>query len=52
LGIVCVLHQPELALRFADRIVGIRAGEIAFDAHISAVSTASIATLYAGSTAA
>jgi phosphonate transport system ATP-binding protein len=24
-------HQPELAKRFADRIIGIRAGEVAFD---------------------
>ena len=31
LAVVCVLHQVELAYAFADRVVGIRDGRIAFD---------------------
>lgn len=31
LAVLCVLHQPELALRYADRIVGLRAGRVRFD---------------------
>jgi len=50
LAVVCVLHQPELALKFADRIVGIRSGSIAFNAPVAAVTTATIAALYAGAT--
>jgi phosphonate transport system ATP-binding protein len=30
LAVLCVLHQPDLALRYADRVVGMRAGRIAF----------------------
>jgi phosphonate transport system ATP-binding protein len=31
LAVLCVLHQPEIALRYADRVIGIRDGTIAFD---------------------
>jgi len=31
LAVLCVLHQVELAYAFADRVVGIRDGRIAFD---------------------
>jgi phosphonate transport system ATP-binding protein len=31
LAVLCVLHQVELAFDYADRIVGMRAGQIAFD---------------------
>lgn len=46
LAVVCVLHQPELALRFADRIVGIRAGSILFDERASAIAPATFDALY------
>jgi phosphonate transport system ATP-binding protein len=29
--VLCSLHQIDLALRFADRIVALRAGRVAFD---------------------
>lgn len=31
LGVLCVLHQPDLARRYADRVLGMRAGQIVFD---------------------
>jgi phosphonate transport system ATP-binding protein len=31
LAILCVLHQVELAYSYADRVVGVRAGRLAFD---------------------
>jgi phosphonate transport system ATP-binding protein len=31
LAVLCVLHQVELAYEYADRIIGIRAGRMAFD---------------------
>jgi phosphonate transport system ATP-binding protein len=40
------LHQPELALRFADRVIGIRAGAITFDADSAVVSPTMISSLY------
>lgn len=49
LGVVCVLHQPELARRFADRVVGIRAGSIVFDLPAAMLGASTIADLYAAS---
>lgn len=49
LGVVCVLHQPELAQRFADRVVGIRAGSIVFDLPAQMVGASTISELYAAS---
>jgi phosphonate transport system ATP-binding protein len=46
LAVVCVLHQPELAARYADRIVGLRRGRTVFDRRASAVSQSEIADLY------
>ncbi len=46
LGVICVLHQPELALRHAHRIVGLREGRVLFDQATSEVSHAAIADLY------
>jgi phosphonate transport system ATP-binding protein len=46
LGVLCVLHQPELALRYGHRIVGLRAGHVVFDAPAAEVSPAMIAALY------
>jgi phosphonate transport system ATP-binding protein len=46
LAVVCVLHQPELASRYADRLVGLRSGRLEFDSPASAVSSQQIASLY------
>ena len=46
LGVLAVLHQPELALRYADRIVGIKLGEVAFDKPPGDVSGEEIDDLY------
>jgi phosphonate transport system ATP-binding protein len=48
LAVLVVLHQPELAARYADRVVGITAGEIVFDAPPIALDSAQIAALYEG----
>ena len=46
LAVVCVLHQPELALRHADRIAGMKLGEITFDKPAAEVSSDEIEGLY------
>lgn len=46
LAVVCVLHQPELAQRFADRVVGIRAGSVVFDTAAERVAASTMAELY------
>ncbi|MFT4433881.1 phosphonate ABC transporter ATP-binding protein [Caballeronia sp. 15715] len=46
LAVVCVLHQPELAARYADRLVGLRGGLLEFDRQASDVSSQQIAGLY------
>lgn len=46
LGVVCVLHQPDLALRHAHRLVGLHAGRKIFDAPALEVPADAIATLY------
>jgi phosphonate transport system ATP-binding protein len=46
LAVVCVLHQPDLATRYADRLVGLRSGQLEFDKPASAVSSQQIASLY------
>lgn len=46
LAVVCVLHQPELAARYADRLVGLRRGRMEFDQPASQVSSRQIAQLY------
>jgi phosphonate transport system ATP-binding protein len=51
LGVVCVLHQPDLALRHAHRIVGLRHGRVMFDSPVAHVDAQSIAGLYRGEAA-
>lgn len=46
LGILCVLHQPDLALRYAHRVIGLRAGRIVFDRSANAVEGEAVAELY------
>jgi phosphonate transport system ATP-binding protein len=46
LAVVVVLHQTELATRYADRLVGLRRGRVIFDRPASSVSSREIADLY------
>ena len=46
LAVVCVLHQPDLALRYADRLLGLRRGHTIFDRAANTVSNREIADLY------
>jgi phosphonate transport system ATP-binding protein len=46
LAVLCVLHQVELAYRYADRVVGIRGGRIAFDLPREEVSRDAVRRLY------
>ncbi len=46
LAVLCVLHQVELAYRYADRVVGIRAGRVAFDLPRAEVSREAVRRLY------
>jgi phosphonate transport system ATP-binding protein len=48
IAVLCVLHQPDLALRYADRVVGMIAGEVVFDAPAAEVPAAAVPRLYAG----
>jgi phosphonate transport system ATP-binding protein len=46
LAVLCVLHQVELAYRYADRVVGIRDGEVAFDLPREELSREEVRRLY------
>ena len=46
LAVLCVLHQVEFAYAFADRVVGIREGRIAFDLPCHDVSRDAVRQLY------
>jgi phosphonate transport system ATP-binding protein len=46
LGVLVVLHQPELARRHADRLVGFLDGRVAFDRRPDLVEDAEIDALY------
>jgi phosphonate transport system ATP-binding protein len=46
LGVLAVLHQPDRALRHADRIVGMKLGEVAFDKRPADVAPDEIGALY------
>ena len=46
LAVVCVLHQPDLATRYADRLLGLRRGHVVFDRPASSVSSREISELY------
>jgi phosphonate transport system ATP-binding protein len=45
LGVLCVLHQPELARRYADRIVALDTGRVVLDAPAAEVPAARLADL-------
>ncbi|RLP76440.1 ATP-binding cassette domain-containing protein [Mycetocola tolaasinivorans] len=46
LGVAAVLHQPELAQRYAHRIIGLRDGALTFDAPTGEVTPEQIQALY------
>ena len=46
LAVLCVLHQVELAYAYADRVVGIRDGRVAFDLPRDRVSRDEVRELY------
>ena len=46
LGVLCVLHQPALARKYADRIVGLRDGWMHFDSAPADVSEHDVTSLY------
>lgn len=46
IAVLCVLHQVELAYSYADRVIGIRAGRLAFDLPRSEVSRETVHRLY------
>ncbi len=46
LAVLCVLHQVELANGYADRVVGIRDGRIAFDRPCAELSRDAVRQLY------
>jgi len=48
LAVLVVLHQPELAARYADRVLGIISGEIVFDAPPMSLDSTQVAGLYTG----
>jgi phosphonate transport system ATP-binding protein len=47
LAVLAVLHQPDLALAYADRIIGLRDGLIEFDLPPARVATTMVNALYA-----
>ena len=46
LAVLCVLHQPALALRYSHRVVGLRDGAVVFDLPAALCAERSIALLY------
>jgi phosphonate transport system ATP-binding protein len=46
LGVLCVLHQPDLARRFADRILGMKDGRVRFDTKPAEVHETEVSALY------
>lgn len=51
LAVLCVLHQIELAYAYADRVVGIRDGKLAFDLPCGQLSRDAVHRLYVGEAA-
>ena len=46
LGVLAVLHQPDRALRHADRVIGMKLGEVVFDKRPADVAPEEIEMLY------
>ena len=47
IAVLTVLHQPELALRHSDRVIGMQLGRFVFDKRPGDISTDEIESLYA-----
>jgi phosphonate transport system ATP-binding protein len=45
--LVMTLHQPEHARRYADRVIGLRAGQVVFDGAPQRLTDAALAQIYA-----
>jgi phosphonate transport system ATP-binding protein len=48
LAVLAVLHQPELALRYCDRVIGMKLGRVVFDKRPAEIAPAEIEALYEG----
>jgi phosphonate transport system ATP-binding protein len=48
IGVLCSLHQVELAKRFADRIIGVRGGRVVFDGPTDALTPEILDRIYRG----
>ncbi len=46
LTVVVTLHQVDFALRYCDRVVALKAGEIAYDGPASALDRATLIDIY------
>ncbi|HEV2677931.1 MAG TPA: phosphonate ABC transporter ATP-binding protein [Aliidongia sp.] len=46
LAVLTVLHQPDLALAYADRVIGLKDGEVVFDGKPDAISVPMVDLLY------
>ncbi|MRW87754.1 phosphonate ABC transporter ATP-binding protein [Pseudoduganella sp. FT26W] len=46
IAVICSLHQPELARRYADRVVGLRQGRIVLDVAAADCADAALEQLY------
>jgi phosphonate transport system ATP-binding protein len=46
LAVMAVLHQPDLAFKYADRVIGIVGGEIVFDAPPTSLDAERVSSLY------
>jgi len=51
-GVLCSLHQTDLACQYADRIIGLQGGRLVFDGPPADLSPAATAALFAGAGAA
>lgn len=48
ISVIMNIHHVEVALEYADRIIGIRQGEVVFDGEASGVTTAVLSEIYGG----
>ncbi len=48
IAVICNLHQVDLALRFADRVVGLSGGRVLLDEKAEAISEDYVRQIYAG----
>lgn len=48
LAVLAVLHQPELAVRYCDRVIGMKLGRIVFDKRPAEIAPGEIQALYEG----